>query len=278
MLIRVILALVMFASIEVSARPFNGIEWKVESKKYEAVLSWQPEESINVEFYKQAGLPMEFRVTAPNLVAKADEAALFVMNSPLKVSKRKEPVGRIQKQRPDRLADGRRVVFSESAPLLLDAMAAGDWGVIEMEMPSGVLSVLEIPAIDFIKPLEEFNNRRSAFPLLGWEQGSDYQVYFDVAQYELGEEQKRGLKDLVDLIAYDGEVRSIEIDGHSDITGHRLQNLTLSQQRAHSVRQYLSGLGVEEALFSAVRHHGQRYPISGAAHQENRRVDVKLFR
>ncbi|MET4694749.1 OmpA family protein [Endozoicomonas lisbonensis] len=278
MLTRALLALlIVSASVGASVRSFDGVEWKVDSTRYDATLYWQLEPSVTVSFYKQAGLPVEFRLSAPNLIEKANNATLFIMSSPLKAYKNKEPVGELIKSG-RRLSDGREITFVSDVPRLLDAMAKGDWGVVELQMPSGVQNVLEIPAIDFIQPLQEFNNRRSVFPLLGWEQGKEYAVQFDVAGYALGQDQKDGLKDLVDLIAYDGEVTSIEIDGHTDLTGHRLNNLTLSQQRAGAVQAYLLELGVDAGLITAVRHHGQRYPIPGASHQENRRVEVRLFR
>ena len=278
MLTRVLLALLMVsASVGASVRSFDGVEWIVESSKYDATLYWQLKPSITVSFYKQAGLPVEFRLSAPNLIGKADHAALYIMSSPLKPYKNKEPIDEVVKSG-RRLSDGRKIALFSDVPRLLDAMAKGDWGVVELQMPSGVQNVLEIPAIDFIQPLQAFNDSRSVFPLMGWEQAKDFNVRFDVAGHRLGTEQKRDLKDLVDLIHYDGEVTSIEIDGHTDLTGHRLQNLTLSQQRARTVQDYLLALGVEAELITAVRHHGQRYPISGASHQENRRVEVRLFR
>ncbi|KEQ16027.1 hypothetical protein GZ77_06055 [Endozoicomonas montiporae] len=265
------------ASVGASVRSFDGVEWKVESSRYDATLYWQLEPSVIVSFYKQAGLPVEFRLLAPNLIEKADNASLFIMSSPLKPYKNKEPVGEVLKSG-RRMSDGRQIEFVGEVPKLLDAMSKGDWGVVELQMPSGVQNVLEVPAIDFLKPLQAFNDKRSVLPLLGWEQGKETTLHFDVSEYRLNSKNRQDLQDLVGLIAYDGEVTSIEVDGHTDLTGHRLNNLTLSQQRARAVQDYLMELGIDEELITAVRHHGQRYPVPDASHQENRRVEIRLFR
>ena len=237
-----------------------------------------------VEFYKQAGQPIELRLNAPFLIEEAEKASLFIMSSPLKISKKKIPVETLklvetlEKNDPIRLSNGRQIDFTHDVLTLMDAMSKGDWGVVELLLPSGVQTVIEIPAIDFINPLRAFNDKRNAFPMLGWEQGKEYTIHFDLARFELTDFQKKQLRELVELINYDGEVVSIEIDGHTDLSGHRLQNLTLSQQRTQAVKTYLSGQGLPESMFTAVRHHGQRYPLPKAGAAENRRVEIRLSR
>ena len=275
MLVKIFLALLLSMQVSAYERSFDGVEWQVQSTKYDASLYWQLDSSIYLTFYKQAGLPLELRLGAPHIIQQSENASLYVISSPLTTTKNKIFLGQVD-QSAGRLSDGFEVVFNQDVSRLLSAMSKGDWGLLEMKMSSGLHRMIEIPAIDFIKPLEAFNAHRNSFPLLGWKQGEHSFIRFDVDSYELGWQQKRLLKDLADLIAYDGEVKSIEVDGHTDITGHRLNNLTLSQKRAQSVRDYLIQIGVDESLFEAVRYHGQRYPISGASHQENRRVEIRL--
>lgn len=63
--------------------------------------------------------------------------------------------------------------------------------------------------------------------------------------------------------------RKIEIVGHTDNSGNRALNLTLSQSRAETVKSYLAGKGVDPATLSAVGV-GPDQPIAANDKEENR--------
>ena len=77
------------------------------------------------------------------------------------------------------------------------------------------------------------------------------------------------------------DVKAIYIDGYSDDTGRRPQNLELSKQRAQGVVDYLVDKGADPKLIT-MRYFGSRYPVargrSAAARAENRRVTVRVER
>ena len=88
----------------------------------------------------------------------------------------------------------------------------------------------------------------------------------------------KSLDDLVTLLnSYPGA--SVEIQGHTDNNGTPESNKTLSQDRANSVKRYLSAGGVSEARMTAVGY-GQELPLADnkteAGKTKNRRVDFKL--
>ena len=88
----------------------------------------------------------------------------------------------------------------------------------------------------------------------------------------------KSLDDLVTLLnSYPGA--SVEIQGHTDNNGTPESNKTLSQERANSVKRYLSAGGVSEARMTAVGY-GQEVPLADnkteAGKTKNRRVDFKL--
>ncbi len=72
---------------------------------------------------------------------------------------------------------------------------------------------------------------------------------------------------------------SIEIVGHTDSTGNHAYNMSLSQRRAQSVANYLSGQGVDGSRLST-RGAGPDQPVASNASPEgraqNRRVEVTL--
>jgi len=71
----------------------------------------------------------------------------------------------------------------------------------------------------------------------------------------------------------------VEIAGHTDSTGAPAFNMTLSQQRAESVRQYLIGKGIDTARMST-KGFGDTQPLvsndSEAGRAQNRRVEFKI--
>jgi len=88
----------------------------------------------------------------------------------------------------------------------------------------------------------------------------------------------KSLDDLVTLLnSYPGA--SVEIQGHTDNNGTPESNKTLSQDRANSVKRYLSAGGVSEARMTAIGY-GQELPLADnkteAGKTKNRRVDFKL--
>jgi len=69
---------------------------------------------------------------------------------------------------------------------------------------------------------------------------------------------------------------TVRIEGHTDSRGKRPHNMTLSQSRADSVRQFLIGLGIETSRMEA-KGFGPDQPIetnkTAAGREKNRRVE-----
>ncbi|WP_443190051.1 OmpA family protein, partial [Pseudomonas indica] len=72
---------------------------------------------------------------------------------------------------------------------------------------------------------------------------------------------------------------SIEIVGHTDSTGSRQYNMTLSQRRAQSVANYLIAQGVN-GMRVTTRGAGPDQPVASNATEsgraQNRRVEINL--
>lgn len=71
----------------------------------------------------------------------------------------------------------------------------------------------------------------------------------------------------------------VDVYGHTDSTGSDSYNLTLSEQRANSVRDYLASRGVQSARLG-IRGFGETQPIASndteEGRAENRRVEIKI--
>jgi outer membrane protein OmpA-like peptidoglycan-associated protein len=79
------------------------------------------------------------------------------------------------------------------------------------------------------------------------------------------------------LLAYPGNYK-IEIEGHTDAIGSEEYNLKLSQERAQTVRDYLTQANVSADRIVAVRGLGKSVPVADnnteAGRQMNRRVEL----
>lgn len=83
----------------------------------------------------------------------------------------------------------------------------------------------------------------------------------------------------VALVLNEFDKSYINVDGHTDSTGSDQYNLTLSQQRANSVGQFLVSQGVIPGRLIIVGH-GESRPIADNAtpdgRQLNRRVEIQI--
>ncbi|MGH9843107.1 MAG: OmpA family protein, partial [Blastocatellia bacterium] len=105
-------------------------------------------------------------------------------------------------------------------------------------------------------------------------------VLFDTGKATLKPTAKEKLSKLAGiLLGYPGALM-LEIEGHTDSVGSDELNNKLSQNRAESVRDYLTGAGVKAERVKAVRGFGKTKPIStndtAAGRQMNRRVEVVI--
>ena len=101
-------------------------------------------------------------------------------------------------------------------------------------------------------------------------------VLFSVGKADLKPGAARTLDKLVAAMRRDRET-SVTIEGHTDSTGKRAFNLTLSQRRANAVRAYLTAKGIPSNRILA-RGLGPDFPVATnkteSGRQQNRRVEV----
>lgn len=103
-------------------------------------------------------------------------------------------------------------------------------------------------------------------------------IFFDFGKATLKDESKSELDKLVDIMKRSEIV--IELGGHTDSIGSDAANLTLSQERVNSVKQYLVNNGINPARIFAVGY-GETQPVAPNYTEEgrskNRRVEVKIL-
>ena len=101
-------------------------------------------------------------------------------------------------------------------------------------------------------------------------------TYFDYGKYELTQQSKTTLDDLLDKVK-SKDVIQIEVYGHTDNDGGDNYNKKLSQNRATIVRQYLTAKGISNDKIKC-EYFGEVQPTAtndnDDGKQKNRRVEI----
>lgn len=107
-------------------------------------------------------------------------------------------------------------------------------------------------------------------------------VEFEVNKAKLLKASFAVLDQVVEVMKKNSDIALVEVQGHTDASGDAQKNLTLSQQRAEAVRDYLIKTGkIEQARLQA-KGYGQEKPIadndSAEGKQKNRRVEFHILK
>lgn len=107
----------------------------------------------------------------------------------------------------------------------------------------------------------------------------DSGLLFDINSFALRSATRSNLADLSQTLnKY--EDTDIVVQGHTDSTGSEELNMELSENRAKSVRNYLTGQGVAAPRFT-VQGFGESLPIAdnetSSGRQQNRRVEIAIY-
>lgn len=102
-------------------------------------------------------------------------------------------------------------------------------------------------------------------------------IYFETNKAELKLISHSALDDLADILKRN-ELVNLTIEGHTDSDSDDSYNMTLSQQRTESVKNYLISKGISDARLTPIGY-GESKPIAtnktAAGKAKNRRVELK---
>ena len=105
----------------------------------------------------------------------------------------------------------------------------------------------------------------------------DAGVLFDVDKYNIRKDAQKVLNDLAGILKK-ADIKSFQIDGHTDSDASEAHNQTLSENRANSVKKYLASQGVSATI--TTKGYGESKPIAtnktAAGKQKNRRVEITI--
>lgn len=103
-------------------------------------------------------------------------------------------------------------------------------------------------------------------------------IFFATGSAKLLPKSFKSLNEVAALLAAD-ESLMINIDGHTDTTGKREKNMTLSDSRANSVKTYLASKGVTDSRMTATGYGPDRAIATNktaAGRAKNRRVEMTV--
>ena len=104
-------------------------------------------------------------------------------------------------------------------------------------------------------------------------------VHFDFDKATLRPDSFVQLKELLEYLQRHEEIK-IEIGGHTDNVGNDTHNLKLSQERATTIRNYLTGKGIKATRLTA-KGYGATVPVADNSTEEgrqlNRRTEVRIL-
>ncbi|MBR5728996.1 MAG: OmpA family protein [Prevotella sp.] len=116
----------------------------------------------------------------------------------------------------------------------------------------------------------------------------DSGLLFATSSATLANKSKADLNDFATLLKNDVDL-AVDVQGYTDNQGWKnstpeqsaQKNINLSQQRAESVKNYLTSQGVSYSQFKNVTGFGEQNPVADnstkAGQQANRRVEVYLY-
>lgn len=99
-------------------------------------------------------------------------------------------------------------------------------------------------------------------------------IFFDVDKSELLLTSIFELNNLLKFLNENTNLK-VEISGHTDNSGNESHNLTLSNDRAKSVADYLIMNGISKKRISSVGYGGQK-PIIDNSTEENRQINRRV--
>jgi peptidoglycan-associated lipoprotein len=103
-------------------------------------------------------------------------------------------------------------------------------------------------------------------------------IYFDYDEAAIRSDAERVLRQKMDILRNSPAVQ-VRIEGHADERGSTEYNIALGNRRAESVRQFLTGFGLDAGRFAIVSYGEERPQAQGSdesAWAQNRRAEFVI--
>lgn len=126
---------------------------------------------------------------------------------------------------------------------------------------------------------QTFEKTIELIPIAAGEKVVMNNVFFEVGSAKLSEKSNSELNKLIKLLQVNPSIK-IEIGGHTDDTGDEKANITLSENRAKAVYDYLIEKGIQISRLS-FKGYGKSLPVAdnktSEGRAQNRRTEIKIL-
>lgn len=257
--------------------PLEHVEWTVEGDRFECRLA-QPVKGFGQgEFVRRAGEDPIFKLQAQEAWLSRGSATLMAAAAPWRVNQTDIHLGIVLVTQ----TGNSMQASQQQAGRLLSALLEGRGPLIRHRTGQGDALEVRILPVHFSDAYQRYLTCTAGLLPYNFEQLKQTRIAFKDTNMVLSESAQGRLQAIVDYLKEDPTVNQIELDGHSDSWGNRLNNREISRRRALTVKEFFVAQGVPEEQI-VVRFHGERYPLkpntSAANRALNRRVNVVLSR
>lgn len=273
------LSLVLPAQAVTFQTRMENVSWDVTGDQFECRLSQTIEGYGEAVFVRRAGERPTFRLNALHNPMSPGQAQVWNEAPLWRPGTNAQLVGQAQ------VREGSLVMTLPEQPTarLLAGLSAGllptvqrsSWG--NAQEPVRVV----VSSVGYNDAWERFRSCFAGLLPMNFDQVSNSVISFASGGSQLTGEARTVLDAVLAYFKADDQIKGIQLDGHSDNQGNRLDNRELSRQRALAVQSYLVERGVPEDLFT-IRFHGERYPVANNrttdGRAQNRRVGLRLDR
>jgi outer membrane protein OmpA-like peptidoglycan-associated protein len=272
----------MFASLPAMALTFQTrlekVEWKVEGDQFECRLIQPITDFGSGEFVRRAGEQAIFRLKSTSHVLGSGSATLLAAAAPWQPGRGDINLGAV------RMSNGSTLFSSTQgqASRLIGGLMEGRSTVVRnFSGDVGRPTEVRLLPVKFNQAWGDYQACTAKLLPTNYDQVRQTQVGFPGGGTDLDSAGKARLDTVLAFMKADPTVNRVELDGHSDNSGNRLNNRDMSRRRALAVMDYLKANGVPESQIT-LRFHGEQYPLvpntSRANRAINRRVNIHLDR
>lgn len=254
----------------------EDVQWSVAGDQFECRLSQTVTGYGEAVFVRRAGERPTFELKPWSNLMQPGPAQLYNEAPLWRPGTRSRLLGQAQVQ------DGpvALVAPEQQAGLMLAGLAEGLHPTIQRSSFAGSEPVrVVVSSVGYQAAWNDFQQCATGLLPINFDQASRSVVSFATGGSKLDDAARQLLDTVLIYIEADDQIKGIQLDGHSDNVGNRLDNRELSRQRVLAVQNYLIERGVDESKFS-LRFHGDSFPVasnrSAEGRAQNRRVTLRL--
>ncbi|PAU88973.1 hypothetical protein CK507_04695 [Pseudomonas sp. WN033] len=277
---RVYLGILLSITLPVQALTFQtrmeDVQWSVAGDQFECRLSQTVTGYGEAVFVRRAGERPTFELKPWSNLMQPGPAQLYNEAPLWRPGTRSRLLGQAQ------VRDGPVALIApeQQAGLMLAGLAEGLHPTIQRSSFAGSEPVrVVVSSVGYQAAWNDFQQCATGLLPINFDQASRSVVSFATGGSKLDDAARKLLDTVLIYIEADDQIKSIQLDGHSDNVGNRLDNRELSRQRVLAVQNYLIERGVDESKFS-LRFHGDSFPVasnrSAEGRAQNRRVTLRL--